>query len=240
MGTHLGGRHVHSITMVRHGRTSYNAAGRLQGQIDIPLDSVGEWQVEQTAEALNSLYVEGNGSRRKQIVIASDLGRAMATAHAFADPLGLTVHPDSRVRERAFGAWEGLSLDEMREQWPEDYRLWLEFKGGELHHGAESKEHVGLRGVEALNEWSSQGDDDTDLFVFSHGAWISQTLQTLLGMNKVYDDFANLISMRNAHWTRLIPLKGIEDSDRWRMVDYNQGPAVAQTSKWENPQTSGR
>ncbi|MDN6854695.1 MAG: histidine phosphatase family protein, partial [Bifidobacterium crudilactis] len=68
----------------------------------------------------------------------------------------------------------------------------------------------------------------------------SQTLQTLLGMNKVYDDFANLISMRNAHWTRLIPLKGIEDSDRWRMVDYNQGPAVAQTSKWENPQTSGR
>lgn len=240
MTVQSGVQHVHSITMVRHGRTSYNAAGRLQGQIDIPLDEVGRWQVEQTAEALNKLYIESSRRQRKQVVIASDLGRAMATAHAFADPLNIPVHPDARVRERAFGDWEGLSLPEMKEQWPEDYKLWLEFKGGELNHGAESKEHVGRRGMEALNEWSTKSGGDTDLFVFSHGAWISQTLQTLLGMNRVYDDFANLISMRNAHWTRLIPLDGVEESLRWRMVGYNQGPAVAQTEKWENPQTSSR
>lgn len=34
--------HVHAITLVRHGRTAYNAQHRLQGQIDIPLDEVGQ------------------------------------------------------------------------------------------------------------------------------------------------------------------------------------------------------
>ena len=47
--------HVRSVFLIRHGRTSYNAAHKLQGQVDIPLDAVGEWQVKQTAAALKSL-----------------------------------------------------------------------------------------------------------------------------------------------------------------------------------------
>ena len=104
--------HVRSITLIRHGRTSYNARHCFQGQIDIPLDEIGEWQVRQTAQALRSLYVESHPERR-QLVVASDLSRAMATAHAFADPLGLVVHPDARVRERNFGEWEGKELAEL-------------------------------------------------------------------------------------------------------------------------------
>ena len=49
--------HVHAITLVRHGRTAYNAQHRLQGQIDIPLDEVGQWQVRQTADALRELLI---------------------------------------------------------------------------------------------------------------------------------------------------------------------------------------
>ncbi|MEO5392242.1 histidine phosphatase family protein, partial [Bifidobacterium adolescentis] len=99
--------HVRSITLVRHGRTAYNAQHRLQGQIDIPLDEVGMWQVRQTASALRELYVDRHPEAACQLVVCSDLKRAAATAHAFADPLGLDVHPDVRVRERSFGDWEG-------------------------------------------------------------------------------------------------------------------------------------
>ena len=49
--------HVRSVFLIRHGRTSYNAAHKLQGQVDIPLDAVGEWQVKQTAAAFKRLYV---------------------------------------------------------------------------------------------------------------------------------------------------------------------------------------
>lgn len=66
--------HVHAITLVRHGRTAYNAQHRLQGQIDIPLDEVGQWQVRQTADALRELYVDRRPDIPNRLVICSDLG----------------------------------------------------------------------------------------------------------------------------------------------------------------------
>lgn len=227
--------HVRSITLVRHGRTAYNAQHRLQGQIDIPLDEVGMWQVRQTASALRELYVDRRPEAARQLVVCSDLKRAAATAHAFADPLGLDVHPDVRVRERSFGDWEGIAVEELAKRFPEDYLSWAQFRGGELKYGAEPKQNVGRRGVEALNDWASKAGSDTDLYVFSHGAWISQTLQTLLGLSEVHGDFADILSMRNAHWVRLAPLE-LQDTLRWRLVDYNHGPAIADTEQWEHPQ----
>ena len=201
--------HVRSITLIRHGRTSYNARHCFQGQIDIPLDEIGEWQVRQTAQALRSLYVESHPERR-QLVVASDLSRAMATAHAFADPLGLVVHPDARVRERNFGEWEGKEL-------------------------AETKAAVGERGRAALEEWSFSAGADTDLYVFSHGSWIAQTVQTVLGLGAIHPDFADVVSMGNAHWVRFVAADMPDGTLRWRLVDYNHGPALADTDQWEHP-----
>ena len=95
-------QHVRSIFLVRHGRTSYNAAHKLQGQVDIPLDAVGQWQVRQTAAALKDLYVDRRPETDERIIVCSDLSRAHATAQAFADVLdGAEVHDDPRVRERS-------------------------------------------------------------------------------------------------------------------------------------------
>ena len=77
--------------------------------------------------------------------------RAHATAQAFADVLG-GIEPvdDRRVRERSFGDWDGHAVAELAERYPEDFRSWMESRGGELKYGAEPKEAVGKRGVEAL------------------------------------------------------------------------------------------
>lgn len=108
----------------------------------------------------------------------------------FADVLdGAEVHDDPRVRERSFGDWDGHAVSELAERYPEDFRSWMEHRGGEMKYGAEAKEHVGERGVEALRDWSTRAGTDTDLFVFSHGAWIAQTLQTLLGITAVDPTF---------------------------------------------------
>ena len=126
---------VRSITLVRHGRTAYNKAGRIQGWVDIPLDATGQWQVEQTGRALRDLYVTSEPAAR-QLVVASDLTRAQQSAHAFADPLGLDVHVDGRLRERHFGDWEGMSMDELRAAFPDDFDLWMRGLGGEMRHRA--------------------------------------------------------------------------------------------------------
>ena len=224
---------VRSITLVRHGRTSYNLAGRVQGSIDIPLDDVGVWQARQTGDALRRLYVERDPVAR-QLVVASDLRRANRTAHLFADPLGLEVHADPRLRERSFGDWEGMSGEELDAQWPKDFELWCRGLGGEMRHRAESHEHAGERGVEALRDWSHRADADTDLFVFSHGALIENMLQVLFGIGLALPDFVSVTSMRNAHWARLVNA-GLADPDLWILVDYNHGPALADTELWENP-----
>jgi 2,3-bisphosphoglycerate-dependent phosphoglycerate mutase len=228
-------QHARSITLVRHGRTTYNEAGRIQGWIDIPLDGVGEWQARQTGQALQNLYVAQRPEIVRQVVVSSDLGRACQTAHAFADVLGLEVHTDPRVRERSFGEWEGISGQELERRFPEDYRSWGQMTGGELRHGAESKQHVGERGSAALRDWSGAAGNDADLFIFSHGAWIAQTLQAVLGLNKVDAQFIGMVSMRNAHWARLLPLERDGGELHWRLVDYNHGPALADTSQWEHP-----
>ena len=79
-----------------------------------------------------------------------------------------------------------------------------QFRGGELKYGAEPKQNVGRRGVEALNDWASKAGSDTDLYVFSHGSWIAQTVQTVLGLGAIHPDFADVVSMGNAHWVRFV------------------------------------
>ena len=227
-------KHVGTVILVRHGRTSYNHEGRFQGQVDIPLDEVGDWQVHRTAEALKSLYVDRRPGT-KQLVVCSDLSRAAATAHAFADPLGLEVHPDVRVRERSFGDWEGEAGTVLRERFPEDYRSYATWQGGELKHGAEPRREVGKRGVEALNDWAYRAGSDTTLFVFSHGAWISQVVYTLFGRESDNPNYCGVVSMRNAHWARLSLTNAADGTERWRLVDYNHGPAAADTEQWDNP-----
>lgn len=222
-----------SVLLVRHGRTGYNAAGRVQGNIDIPLDETGLWQVEQTGQALRELYVRPG---RRQLVVSSPLERALQTARAFADPLGLPIHRDERLRERAFGDFEGRSAEELRQAWPEDFALWCRGLGGEMNHHAESHEHVGARGAAAVSEWSRQADGDTDLFVFAHGALIENTLQAMFGIAQRFPDFISVTTMDNAHWARLLDA-GLEDSDRWILKDYNHGPALADTPLWEHPQS---
>ena len=227
-------QHGRSIVLVRHGRTYYNAAHRLQGQVDSRLEAVGEGQVRQTAFALKDLYVDRRPQTDHQLIVCSDLGRARATAQAFADVLGdAQLHPDPRVRERSFGDWDGHAVSELAETYPEDFKLWVDHKDGEMKYGAESKSDVGARGVAAINDWALRAGEDTDLYIFSHGAWISQTLQTLLGLNQVDPTFASMLSMDNAHWVRLLPMDTAEGDLRWRLKDYNHGPAIADTDEWE-------
>ena len=95
---------------MRHGRTEWNAARRFQGQSDIPLSEEGRAQAGATAAALASVPLEA--------IVSSDLSRALETARAIAALHGLEVASDPRLREFAFGEWEGLTWDEIVARFP--------------------------------------------------------------------------------------------------------------------------
>lgn len=81
------------LILVRHGRTAANAAGLLQGRIDLPLDDVGEAQAERIAAALGEVHR----------VVASPLLRARQTAMRIA----ADFHIDDRWQELSYGTYEG-------------------------------------------------------------------------------------------------------------------------------------
>ncbi|MBI4759502.1 MAG: histidine phosphatase family protein, partial [Chloroflexi bacterium] len=98
------------LLLVRHGETDWNAEERYQGTTDVPLSAQGRAQAQaltsrMAGEVLDAIY-------------ASDLQRAWQTAEVIAAPHGLPVRPEPRLREIDFGAWEGLTFDEIRQRRP--------------------------------------------------------------------------------------------------------------------------
>ncbi len=104
------------LIAVRHGETAWNVDTRIQGQLDIGLNAMGEWQARRVGQALAD---ESIGA-----IYASDLSRAWATALEIARPRGLNVIPEPRLRERAFGHFEGMRFAEIEATLPEQARLW--------------------------------------------------------------------------------------------------------------------
>ena len=98
----------------RHGNTDWNAASRVQGQTDVPLNELGREQARAAAPLLAAL--------RPDAIVSSDLRRAADTAAALAALTGLPVRADARLRERHFGQWQGLHLTEVAERFPDRVR----------------------------------------------------------------------------------------------------------------------
>lgn len=104
------------IIAVRHGETDWNASARIQGHTDIALNERGRRQVEQLAQAL--------AHERFDAVYASDLARALDTARPLAAASSVALRPEPRLRERAFGLFEGAAFADIEQRWPEAARRW--------------------------------------------------------------------------------------------------------------------
>lgn len=109
---------VTRLIAVRHGETAWNAQGRVQGHLDIPLNDQGQWQATRTGAALAEESIAA--------IYASDLQRAWqtATAIARAQPRPLVVQADAGLRERAFGDFQGQRFADVAQARPEDARRW--------------------------------------------------------------------------------------------------------------------
>ena len=105
------------LLLLRHGRTAFNAAGRFQGQVDVPLDDEGRAQAAQVGPLI--------ASRNPVQVISSDSSRAADTAAAVADAAGLTLTFDERLREIDVGGWSGRTLDQVEVEFTQEYKDWI-------------------------------------------------------------------------------------------------------------------
>ncbi|WBB92220.1 histidine phosphatase family protein [Verrucosispora sp. WMMC514] len=192
----------------RHGNTDWNAASRVQGQTDVPLNDLGREQARRAAPLLAAL--------RPDALVASDLSRAADTAAALSALTGLPVRSDARLRERHFGRWQGLLLTEVAERFPAEYTRW---RAGDPDPGAdvEPLDELGKRIGTALQEAADQLPGGT-VVIATHGGAARQGCGHLLGWEHAV--LRAVGSLRNCHWTELR-----HDVERgWHLRAHNVGP----------------
>jgi len=164
-----------TILLIRHGQTEYNATGRWQGHLDVPLNEIGKAQAKALAHRLKNWPITA--------VYASDLARAAMTAVYLAGNWGLTPKYDPAWRERDVGVFEGRAAVELRQEYPE---VWANMRNGIIDiPGGESNEALRDRGLAAYEKVVAAYPAEM-VAVVTHGGTLNALISSLLGIPSNY------------------------------------------------------
>lgn len=181
------------LGLVRHGQTDWNAQLRLQGVSDIPLNSTGILQAKLASERVVR--------EDWDVVLASPLSRARATAQVFAKKFGLEVGIVPELIERSFGEAEGLSHSEWRRV----------FESHEPIPGLESMEALEQRS-HLLLEKIALDYSGLRVLAVSHGSLIRKVLRIVSNLELPLPEDR----MENLSLSKLLHSDGV-----WTVSDYS-------------------
>ena len=181
------------LLLVRHGETVWNAEGRLQGTEDISLSEEGRRQARLIGDRLADTSID--------VAYSSDQSRAHETAQHILEGRDVVLNPIPELRERGHGLFEGLTVRERKERYPELFadslvkNLDFAPTGGETFRGTNRRMAGWAQGFlqEHLNE---------TVLVVGHGG-----------------------SLRGA----IIAWMGFPDESTWRFILANCGLSIIDT-----------
>src|SRR4030065_38117 len=101
------------LIAIRHGETGWNKESRFQGHLNSALNDEGLAQAQALGERL--------AAERFDLLLSSDLGRALQTASAIAMRSGHEIVVEPRLRERRMGLFQGLTAAEVQARYPDEY-----------------------------------------------------------------------------------------------------------------------
>jgi probable phosphoglycerate mutase len=163
------------LTFVRHGETEWNLQRRVMGHRDSALTPTGIEQARRLAARLRGVEFDA--------IYTSDLGRAVATAAILAEDRAVEVRQDVRLRERRMGAFEGLTVPEMRERYPREREAY-ERLGAEHFDGLEIecvRDHA-ARVWECACELAARHEGGGRVLVVTHGGALTAMFQQVFEM----------------------------------------------------------
>ena len=135
------------IHLARHGQTAYNAEGRFQGHLPVPLDDTGRAQARDLAETVAAVEV--------RTLVCSPLARARETAEIVGARIGLVPEEDARFTETDTGDWTDRSFAEIKAEDPEGFHRYeisdptFRYPGGESFAEQSDRVQAGLAALRA-------------------------------------------------------------------------------------------
>eukprot|EP00262_Sarcandra_glabra_P010477 TRINITY_DN2575_c0_g3_i2.p1 TRINITY_DN2575_c0_g3~~TRINITY_DN2575_c0_g3_i2.p1 ORF type:complete len:249 (-),score=38.07 TRINITY_DN2575_c0_g3_i2:394-1140(-) len=157
---------VTEMIVVRHGETSWNSCGRIQGHLDVDLNEAGRQQAMAVADRLSK-------ESKIAAVYSSDLKRAAETAQMIANACDLVeLMQDPMLRERHMGDLHGLIFREAAKLKPNAYKAFVSPNSNqEIPGGGESLDQLYERCTSSLESIAKKHRGER-VVVVTHGAVI--------------------------------------------------------------------
>lgn len=191
------------VLLWRHGRTTWNAEKRFQGQADPPLDDLGRQQAEAAAPIL--------AEEAPQLLLSSDLVRAADTARVLGTLLEVEPTFDPRLREADLGRWQGMTREQVGAAYPDELKAW---QAGKVvrRGGGELQTEVADRALAVLSEVDAES-----VILVTHGGTAKALTGRLLELPE--EMWRVIAPLGNCHWTDLR-----HEPAGWRIYRHNVGP----------------
>jgi len=163
------------LYVFRHGETDWNAEGRFQGHMDIPLNDRGREQAQGLVSQLAPFGL--------QAILSSDLSRAHETARIVGQGLNVPVLIDPGLREAYLGKAQGMTYREILAQFGEDvmgqWRSDLPSDADISYPGGETGNQVMIRVFSALENFIAREPAYDHIGVSCHGGVIRRIMQRI-------------------------------------------------------------
>ena len=210
------------LYLIRHGETEGAETKRYKGHIDVPLSDNGIMQVRALSD-----YIAHSGGKGLKEIYSSDLSRAVKSAEIIAEPLGLQPVIVKGLRERNFGVWEGMSFEEIEEQYPHDFKAWADNPVRFSPLKGETTVEVRDRAMKALDLILEKNRGE-EVAIVAHGGINRVILCELLGIPlenifRIEQDFAamNLIEFYDRYpIAKLINFRAQNSEPRAQTKEY--------------------
>jgi broad specificity phosphatase PhoE len=163
------------LLLVRHGQSTWNVQGRVQGWADPPLDDIGREQARRLARRL--------ADERHDVaaIYSSPLARARQTAEEMARALKLILRTDDRLKENNVGQLTGLTGPEIEQQFPDWVAARQASQEWTSPPGGEDRDEFVSRCAAAMADIVANHPEQT-VAVVSHGGTLGVYLAHLLEM----------------------------------------------------------
>lgn len=205
------------LWLIRHGESEGNLERRIQGSLDYPLTNRGRRQAARLAERLAE-------EAEIQEIITSPLARAATTAEIIGAVLGLPLRYDERLQEYNFGPIQGLTRQEIKEQYPPVWAAWQLNEFWEPLPGEESEAAFADRIQAAMDEIIANVAEESSVAVVMHGGVMNTCLRSMLGIEErgwrtfAFDNASiNLIQLQ----AKVLPeANGKREEDSFQMLGF--------------------
>ncbi len=193
------GKPIEQVYLIRHGLTDWNVGGRWQGTLPIGLNDVGRAQAKALAQHL--------ADRKIGTIFSSDLPRAFDTALAIGAVQGVAPQTDVRLQEFNLGIFQGLTRDEIKARYPQE---WHDFEADYWDYAVpdgESRRTLQARAYQCFEHIVAHSSGP-ELAIVSHGGTIRMLLLKLFEGNAALSHY----HVENTSVTTLI-----RNNDAWQL-----------------------